>query len=153
MKKITMMMLAAVLTAVPLLAAEVKLGKPVDVKQSTAIADLLSHPESYVGKTVKVEGKITEVCQMMMCWIKVQNPKSKAIIQIKVNDGDIVFPKDGAGKTAVAQGEFVKIVLTKDQYIAQLKHEAEESGKKVDTSKITEGKAVYRINGQGAVIH
>ncbi len=137
MKK--MMIVAAVLAALPLLAAEVKLGKPVDVKNSTAIADLLSKPESFVGKTVKIEGKITEVCQEMQCWIKVQDSKSKDIIQVKVNDGDIMFPKDGAGKIAVAQGEFVKIVLTKDQYIAQLKHEGEESGKKADTSKITEG--------------
>ena len=135
-----------------LLAAEVKLGKPVDVKQVTKVADLLAKPEQFIGKTVRIEGKITEVCQMMQCWIKVDDGSSKEPMQVKVEDGVIVFPKDGAGKFAVAQGVFAKIQMSKDEYIAQLQREAKERGKAVDTSKITEGKTIYRINGTGAIV-
>jgi Domain of unknown function (DUF4920) len=135
-----------------LVAAEIKLGKPVDVQAVTKVADLLAKPEQYIGKTVRIEGKITEVCQMMQCWIKVDDGSTKEPMQVKVDDGVITFPKDGAGKHAVAQGEFAKITMTKEEYISQLQREAKEKGKTADTSKITEGKTIYRINGTGAVI-
>jgi hypothetical protein len=152
-KRVILCLAAALIATLPLLAAELKLGKPVDVKETTKIADLLAKPEQYLGKTVKVEGKIIEVCQMMQCWITVNDGSSKESIQVKVDDGVIVFPKDGPGRQAVAQGEFAKIVLTKEQYVAQLQREAKEKGAAVDTSKITEGKTIYRINGTGAVIN
>lgn len=154
MRKISISFVAVcVCMAGVLLAAEIKLGKPVDVQEVTKVADLLAKPEQYVGKTVRVEGKITEVCQMMQCWIKVDDGSTKEPMQVKVDDGVITFPKDGAGKHAVAQGEFAKITMTKDEYISQLQKEAKEHGKTADTSKITEGKTIYRINGTGAVIN
>jgi hypothetical protein len=139
--------------AFTLLAAEIKLGKPVDVQEVTKVADLLAKPEQYIGKTVRIEGKITAVCEMMQCWIKVDDGSTKEPMQVKVDDGVITFPKDGAGKHAVAQGEFAKITMTKEEYIAQLQHEAKEKGKPVDISKITEGQTIYRINSTGAVIN
>ena len=58
----------ATLAAAGLLcAAEIKLGKPLTMKEPIALATLLAHPEAYVGKTVQVKGKITEVCQMAGC--------------------------------------------------------------------------------------
>ena len=45
-----------------------KNGKPLTVKEPMALATLLAHPDDYVGKTVQVKGKITEVCQMAGCW-------------------------------------------------------------------------------------
>ena len=152
-KRFISVVAAGVGMTLALMAAEIKLGKPVDVKEVTKVADLLAKPEQYLGKTVRIEGKITEVCQMMQCWIKVDDGSTKEPMQVKVDDGVITFPKDGAGKHAVAQGEFAKIQMTKDEYIAQLQKEAKEHGKPADTSKITEGKTIYRINGTGAEIN
>jgi len=84
----------------------------------------------------------------MGCWINVKDASTSEVIQVKVDDGVIVFPKDGAGKKVVAQGKLEKVVVTKEE----LQHQAEESGKKVDTSKITGGKTTYRIKGEGAII-
>jgi len=53
---------------------------------------------------------------------------------------------------AVAEGTFVKLEMTKDQLIAQLKHEAEENHKKFDPSTVTAGKTIYQIKGSGAVV-
>lgn len=131
---------------------ELKLGKPLDVEEVTSIEDLLSRPEDFVGKTVKIEGRVTEVCNMMQCWVKVREAGSGKVVQVKVNDGEIVFPKDSVGKHIIAQGKVTQIPMTRDQYIASLKHEAEEQGKSIDVSTITEGKTIYRIQGQGAVI-
>jgi hypothetical protein len=134
------------------LAAENKLGKPLALKKQTPIADLKANPAGYLDKTVQVKGQVTEVCQMMGCWMALVDPATKATVKIKVKDGEIVFPKDSAGKTAVAEGKYVKLEMTKEQAIAQFKHEAEENGKKFDPASVTGPVTTYQIAGTGAVI-
>jgi RecJ-like exonuclease len=141
-----------IVLALPLIAAELKLGKPLDIKTATPITDILTNPEKYLGKDVVIEGEITNVCQNQGCWIDVKDASSPVVMQVKVNDGEIVFPKDSAGKKVAAQGRVEKMVLTREQYIEKLRHDAQESGKKVELSKVTEGATIYRIKGQGAVI-
>jgi hypothetical protein len=139
----------AVVTA--LFAADLKLGKPLTVKEPMALASLAGHPDDYVGKTVQVRGKITAVCQMMGCWMELTNDAGQRV-RIKVEDGDIVFPKDSAGKTALAEGKFTKTELTHEQALAQAKEAAEETGRKFDPSKVKGGMTIYQIEGTGAVI-
>ena len=128
-QKVMKPMLVLALAAGLLVAGEVKLGKPLALKQATPIAALLADPETYLDKTVQVKGKITEVCQNMGCWMALVDAESGKTIRIKVNDGEIVFPKDGAGKMAVAEGKFTR------------------------TSPASAGKpAAYQIAGQGAVV-
>jgi RecJ-like exonuclease len=141
-----------VVLALPLMAAELKLGKPLDIKTATPITDILANPEKYLGKDVMIEGEITNVCQNQGCWIDVKDASSAEVMQVKVNDGEIVFPKDSAGKKVAAQGRVEKMVLTKEQYIEKLKHDAQESGRKVDLTKVTGGATIYHLKGQGAVI-
>jgi hypothetical protein len=43
------------------------LGKPLTLKTQTPIADISAKPADFVGKTLQVKGKITEVCQTMGC--------------------------------------------------------------------------------------
>ena len=132
-------------------AADKKLGKPLTVKEPMPLATLLAHPGEYVGKTVQVKGKIVEVCQMMGCWIDLTNDEGQKI-HVKVNDGEIEFPKDGAGKMAVAEGTFTKSELTKEQATARAKEEAEEKGAKFDPASVKGPVTVYEIQGTGAVI-
>jgi Domain of unknown function (DUF4920) len=142
----------ALLLALPGWAAEMNLGKPIDVKQTTTIKELLTNPDKYLGKDVRVEGEITAVCQNMACWINIKDGSTPETITVKVNDGEIVFPKDGTGRKVVAQGKLEKLDLTKEQYVAYLQHQAIESHTRIDTSTITAAKPVYRIKGSGAVI-
>ena len=135
-----------------MLAGELKLGAPLTLKQQTAIAALEAKPADFVNKTVQVKGKVVEVCEQAGCWMNLVDTRTNAKVRIKVKDGEIVFPKEAMGKQAVAEGTFVKIDLTKDQLIAQLKHEAEENNKKFDPSTVTEGKTIYQIKGAGAVV-
>jgi hypothetical protein len=134
------------------MAGEVKLGAPLTSKKQTAIAKLDARPADYVGKVVQVKGKVTEVCEKAGCWMNLVDPKSNAKVRIKVKDGEIVFPKEAIGRIAVAEGTYTKIDLTKDQLIAQMKHEAEENNKKFDPSTVTEGKTIYQVKGTGAVV-
>jgi hypothetical protein len=148
MRTLTIALLAA---CTLLAAADTKLGKPLTAKQPVAIAELLAKPADYIGKTVQVKGKITEVCQMMGCWIYVADVQGNKI-RVKVNDGEIVFPKDGAGRTVTAEGVFTKEDLTREQAIDRAREEAKDSGRKFDPASIKTGTAIYQIQGTGAVI-
>ena len=139
-------------TAGALFAAELKLGKPLALRQATPIATLLASPDAYLGKVVQVKGKVTEVCQSMGCWMAIVDPETSKIIRVKVNDGDIVFPKDSPGKRAVAEGKFTKVEMSREQAAAWLKHEADEKGKSFDAASVKEGMTVYQLAGEGAVI-
>jgi len=140
-----------ILAAASLALAETPLGKPLALKETTGIDQLLAAPDNYVGKTVQVRGTVRDVCRMMGCWTEFASPTGKSV-RIKVKDGEIVFPKDSVGKTIVAEGTFTKQVLTKDQVIAQAKHEAEANKRKFDPAGVKSGKTVYQIAGTGAVV-
>ena len=128
-------------------AATQNLGKPLTLKKPAAIAKVMAKPDKFVGKTVQVKGKVTEVCQMMGCWMDLADGGKS--IHIKVDDGVIVFPKDSVGKQALAEGKLIKVVLTKEQAIAQAKHAAEEQHRKFDPASVTTGKTIYQIEGTG----
>ncbi len=128
------------------------LGKPLELKQQTPIAELEKKPGDHVGKTVQVRGRITEVCEKAGCWMNLVDPATNARVRIKVKDGEIVFPKEAVGKMAVAEGKFVKIELTREQAIERAKHEAEENNRPFDPSTITGPVTIYQIQGTGAVI-
>lgn len=127
-----------------------KFGKGLTLKESTPIATILETPDPYVGKMVQVKGKITEVCQMMGCWLQVQDGEKG--LRVKVKDGEIMFPKNGAGRRVTAEGVLKKIELNQQQAVAWAKHEAEERGQKFDATKIKSGMTMYQIQGTGAVV-
>jgi hypothetical protein len=71
-------------------------------------AQVLGQIDAYEGKPVRVEGTVAAVCQMRGCWMDVAGAGGEKI-RIKVKDGEVVFPKDAAGKKVIAEGVVVKI--------------------------------------------
>lgn len=145
---------AAAIAALPLslFAAGKGLGAKLSLSSATPIAELLASPDKFVGKKVQVKGRVTEVCQKAGCWMNIVDDATGKMIRIKVKDGEIVFPKESSGKQAVAEGVFAKIEMTKEQAIAQAKHEAEEQGRTFDPASVKSGKVIYQIQGTGAVV-
>lgn len=141
-----------VLLAVAVSAGELKLGKPLLLPRPTPIDQLAAQPDKYAGKTVQVQGKVTEVCQMMGCWMQLVDPGSGKSVRIKVNDGELAFPKDAAGRLATAEGKFTRISLTREQTLAQAKHEAEEQGRPFKPEAVKGPAVYYQIQGTGAVL-
>jgi len=144
--------LALSLTLMVGFAGEVKLGKPLALKQQVPIAQLANQPDNYVGKEVQVKGRVRDLCLKMGCWMELFDEASGKSIRLKVKEGEIIFPPEAIGKTAVAEGKLAKLVLTKEQAIAQAKHEAEENSRKFDPASVTSGKTIYQIQATGAVI-
>lgn len=139
------------LSAALLSAADLKLGKPLTLPQPMPLATLMAKPADYVGKTVQVKGKIVEVCEAMGCWMDLVNDDGQKV-RIKVNDGEIEFPKDASGKMAIAEGSLTRLELTKEQAIARAKEEAEEKKRKFDPASVKGPMTIYQIQGTGAVI-
>ena len=133
-----------------LCAADVKVGKPLTVKEPMTLAALMAKPDQYAGKTVKVKGKIAAVCQAMGCWIELVNDDGQHI-QLDGHDGGLEFPKDCVGKMAIAEGKLVKTEMSREEAIAEAKHHAEDAGRKFDESKVKAG-VKYSIEGTGAVV-
>ena len=143
---------AVALGASLLAAAELKLGKPLTGKDPVSVEKIYAEPGKFLGKTVAVKGKITEVCQMMGCWMNLVDESSGKLIRIKVNDGEIEFPKQSAGKIAIAEGTLMKIELSKERAIAEARHEADEMGRKFDPASVKGPVTRYQIKGIGAVV-
>ena len=105
------MVLCATLAGVPVIAAE-KYGAGVSIEKATPITQLLSRPGEFSGKTVRVEGVVTEVCTMMGCWMALapdgQANAAQVLIQVE-HDGVIVFPVTAKGHKASAEGVVEKI--------------------------------------------
>jgi hypothetical protein len=127
-------------------------GKGVTLSTVTPIAQVLDRPADLVGKTIRVEGVITEVCQAMGCWMALAAEAPKAsqsdtrIVLIQVeHDGVIVFPVAARGHRAAAQGVLEKISGGEGQEAAaELAHQ---QGAK------EQAPVQFRINATGAVIY
>ncbi len=127
-------------------------GKPLTINQATPIAEILREPAKFNGKRVLVEGTITEVCEMMGCWIMIQGADEKEALRFKVEDGVIVFPMGVKGKVARAEGVVSVKEMSVDDQITEGQHHADETGAKFDASAITGPKTRVQLNGDGAVI-
>lgn len=141
---------AALLHSVPASAADY--GKPLSAAQPVKVSELIASPDKFVGKVVKVEGLVTDVCAKRGCWMLIAGDKEFQTIRVKVDDGVIVFPMEAKGKKAVAEGTFTKIDLSKEQALEYQKHMAEEQKRPFDPKSVTGGMAVYQLKGLGATI-
>lgn len=127
-------------------------GKGVKLKETTKISALLENPASYLGKRVRVSGMVLEVCAKRGCWIYLSSDRPYEKIQIKVTDGEIVFPMNASGREAIVEGIVEELNLSREDIIRYKRHLAEEQGQTFDPSTVKEGEKIIRIIGTGAEI-
>ena len=133
----------AVAAVVGVSAEEIKLGAGVILKDATPIAALAKAPKDFVGKTVRIDGVATAVCEEMGCWMAVapEWDTSGVTVRLKVEDGVIVFPVSAKGKKVSAEGVFEAVAA------GEAKEAAGEHAKQ-DPKASQE----YQIKATGAVI-
>lgn len=122
------------------------IGAGVTLKVATPIAAIVNAPKDYVGKTVRIDGVATAVCQEMGCWMAVsESDKTDApTLRLKVeHHGAIVFPMTAKGKRVSAEGTFESIGGDD----AHGKDAAQEHAK-TDAKASTQ----YQIKATGAVV-
>ncbi len=103
-----------------------KYGKEITLKEKTKLAEILKNPESFVGKKVLIEGTVVDVCPNRGCWIKIADDKGNQTIRVKVKDGEIVFPLEAKGKTALVEGEVYSFTLGNKECDTEKHTESEE---------------------------
>lgn len=133
-------------------AAALQLGERLSLSTVTAVSEINNNPEQYLNKRVQIEGLIISVCATRGCWVDIASDVPFEKIQVKVVDGEIVFPMEAKGKMAKVEGIAEELKLSKEQALKMGKHLAEEQGVVFDPSSITGPTNVYRIRGLGAVI-
>ena len=152
MKRVAILFALAVcvVAVTTLTAQEKKYGSGVALKDATSIETLLAQPDKYLGKTVRVDGVITGVCDMAGCWMEMRDAKADAAtaktLRFKVDDGVIVFPVSAKGQRASAEGVFEKVSgeMAKE-YAAD-----QEKSKGGDTKNAV---PAYQVKATGAVIY
>lgn len=151
---LSLLALTTMLASLPALAGEGKVyGEGLTGKETVQLSELMDHPDEYVGKTVRVEGLIVDVCKKRGCWMELAGDREFQSIKVKVDDGVIVFPYESKGKHAVAEGVFTKIELTEEQAEARRKHmEEEHGGSDEPCANDLKAGVIYMIRGKGAVI-
>src|SRR5512147_1961109 len=123
------------LLAAPMLAEEcarTRYGAGITLAESTPVESLLGHAEAYLGKVVRVDGAIVDVCEKAGCWMEIRAGESERSLRVKVTDGEIVFPTSARGHRASAEGTFERREMDRAAFLRWSRHLAEEQGKPFD---------------------
>ena len=127
-------------------------GAGVALAETTPIRAIVEEPDAWVGKEVRVEGRVAGVCVKKGCWMELQDPDGHHL-RIKVEDDVIVFPAAAEGRQAVAQGTVEVNELGREEYLGWLRHMAEEQGRDFDEASLGEGPyRLVQLRGTGAEI-
>jgi len=151
MKRTILFFILIVLIAPAINAAAKTYGKGVNVQEVTSVSAILDTPDTFLGKTVRIEGMIIEVCAKRGCWVYIAGDRQGEKIQVKVTDGEIVFPMSASGRMAVVEGVVEELKLSKEEMIQYVRHLAEERGKPFDPSTVKDERMI-RLIGLGAEI-
>lgn len=127
-------------------------GAGVKLAESTAMADILKDPAAYQGKTVRIEGMISDVCPKRGCWMELAGDVPGQKLRFKVEDGDMVFPLEAKGQYAVAEGVVAVNELSLEASREYAEYQAKEYGKPYDPASITAPTRIVRLDGTGAVV-
>ena len=96
----------------------------------------------------KLEAKVTDVCQMKGCWMKLDIGNEKEIM-VNFKDYSFFVPKNIIGKKVVVSGDAFKRNISVDE----LKHYASDRGEKeLAISLIVEPKEIYSLTAKGVVL-
>ena len=97
---------------------------------------------------VKLEAKVTDVCQMKGCWMKLDIGNEKEIM-VNFKDYSFFVPKNIIGKKVVVSGDAFKRNISVDE----LKHYARDRGEEESAiSLIVEPKEIYSLTAKGVVL-
>jgi hypothetical protein len=133
-------------------AAGTTYGAGVGLAEATSVDTILADPNGFKGKTVRVEGMVTDVCERRGCWFEMAGTGAGLKLRFKVADGAMTFPVEAKGKYAVAQGVVAVNELSLEQTREYAVEQAQEKGEKLDPATVTKPTQIVRLDGTGAVV-
>jgi len=112
MKRVSRAAAAALLAALVLAAAPsaaAVYGSGVDLAEAVPLPRVVADPAPWLGRTIRVEGLVVEVCEARGCWLELGGGDPPVTLRVKVDDGVIVFPLSARGRRAVVQGVLLRV--------------------------------------------
>ena len=121
-------------------------GKGVSLNDATPLTSVIATPSTYEGKTVRVEGVVTSVCEEMGCWLALAptDAKGDKTLIIQVEHGVVVFPMSAKGRRAAAEG-IVQRVGSRESRAAAEEHARQEGKSAADAGQ-------WQIKATGALL-
>lgn len=105
-----------------------KRGAALGNSKKVSLAKVLTDPQKYGGKTVRVSGVIVRSCKMEGCWMELAPKADAKSVRVQFKDHGFFIPLKAAGAQAKAEGVFEVKQLTK----AEVDHLVNEDGAKFD---------------------
>lgn len=82
----------------------VRRGAAVSADKEMSVAETLANVATLSGKTVKVTGKVENVCVKKGCWMELHGNTPEERVRITMKDYGFFVPANSMGKIAVVEG-------------------------------------------------
>ena len=140
------LMAVAVVAAAPGHQVDEKFGKGVSLTETTPSRRMVL-PTNFSGKTIRLDGVVTAVCEQMGCWMALgETDKADNTVRLKVDhDSGIAFPISAKGKAASAEGVFEKISDSD-------KEAREAASEQAAGTKASDFGRKYQLKATGAIV-
>ena len=123
-------------------------GDTINANGAIASTQLLAQLAGKDSAPLKVEGKISAVCQKKGCWMELDLGNNQTM-RVAFKDYKFFVPKDASGKTAIVDGMAHNDTLS----IEDQKHYAEDAGKsKEEIAQITKPQPEISFEARGVII-
>jgi hypothetical protein len=120
-------------------------GEDFDATEVVAAADLLADPASFEGREIRVEGRITEVCQSAGCWMVIAEGDQSMRVMMK--DHAFAVDKGIAGQDCQVEG-LVTVRELDPEFVKHLEEESEDAENMPEKKAATDGK-VFEFEAAG----
>lgn len=122
-------------------------GKETSKKDAMDTKELATVVADGKEATIKVKGKVSEVCEAEGCWLRMETPTGSMMIRMK--DHAFFVPVSLKDQKIVAEGT----VTVKETSVDMLRHYAEDAGKsKAEIEAITEPKKEMVMMATGILV-
>lgn len=111
-KNLSYLVIVALLFVLNLILAgdggKVLIGEPVTAKSTLALSDLYAFPESYVNKSVRIEGRIANIDPDSRCSFLLQDAQDNEI-RVQCSGCGYSLSLDDIGRKCIVQGNIVRL--------------------------------------------
>lgn len=88
-----------------------KLGQKLTGAEKVSVAQLQQDPEAWAGKTVRLEGEVTDMCVHRRGWFGIAGADGKKVVRVLTSRAGFRVPVGAVGCTAKAEGRVKVITL------------------------------------------
>lgn len=88
-------------------------GGEFTIETAVPAAQIFANPSEYVDQTIRISGKVSDVCQKMGCWMVITDNDKH--MRVTTKDHKFFVAKDGAGSLCDIEGTLVKKEFSKER--------------------------------------